>query len=145
VGSLEILLVDDSDSDAKLIRLFAKKAKVVNPIRRVASGEAGLAYLESAEPLPGLVLLDINMPGMNGYDVLKAIRAHQNPAVAALPVVFLTSSDSPEEVAQAYREHVNSYVVKPVDMVGFQKILQGLSQYWFEIVEVPDPDRAEGP
>ena len=139
---LEILLIDDSESDAKLIRRTAQRANVLNPIVHCPTGEEGLVHLETAADLPGLVLLDINMPGMNGYDVLRAIRGSDRTDIAALPVVFLTTSESPDEVVAAYRDSVNSYVVKPVDMAGFQKIMAGLSQYWFEIVALPHEDPA---
>lgn len=134
---LPILLVDDSAADAKLVMHFAKRAKVANPIDHVSSGAAALAYLESDRPTPGLVLLDINMPVMNGHEVLIAIRNHRRPEIARLPVVFLTTSDNPDEVRQSYSETVNSYVVKPVDAAGFQRILSSLADYWFEIVQIP--------
>ena len=134
---VEIVLIDDSKTDAMLIQRFAKMAKITNPIRHFESGEEGLAYLESDSQLPGLVLLDINMPGMNGYDVLRAIKGHDDPNIKALPVVFLTTGDNPREVVRAYRDHVNSYAVKPTDMDGFHQLLQGLSQYWFQLVKIP--------
>jgi len=137
---LSILLVDDSHSDAKLITRFAALAKVVNPIHHAESGAAALAYLASDEPLPGLILLDINMPLMNGHEVLRAIREHSDPEVARLPIVFLTSSNNPDEIRAAYSEHVNSYVVKPVDALGFQRILTSLTDYWFQIVRIPGDD-----
>ncbi|MCB0918227.1 MAG: response regulator [Actinobacteria bacterium] len=133
---LNILLVDDSVTDAKLIKRFAQLAQIANPIVHVESGPQALSYLET-EPLPGLVLLDINMPVMNGHEVLQAIRGSENPSIARLPVVFLTTSDDPEEVARAYSEAVNSYVVKPVDAAGFQTILRSLTDYWFQIVRIP--------
>lgn len=134
---LNILLVDDSNADAKLIRQFAKLARVANPIVHVTSGQAALDYLNDAEELPGLVLLDINMPVMNGHEVLTAIRQHPQAHIARLPVVFLTTSNNPDEIRQAYSESVNSYVVKPVDANGFQRILESLADYWFEIVRLP--------
>lgn len=137
---LSILLVDDSYSDAKLITRFAKMANVTNPIDHVESGALALEYLESDKQLPGLVLLDINMPLMNGHEVLQAIRKHSDPDIARLPVVFLTTSNNPDEVRAAYTEHANSYVVKPVDAEGFQKILTSLADYWFQIVRIPGDD-----
>lgn len=137
---LSILLVDDSFSDAKLIKRFATMAKVSNPIEHVESGALALEYLESDKALPGLILLDINMPMMNGHEVLQAIRAHSDPYIARLPVVFLTTSNNPDEVRAAYSEHANSYVVKPVDAAGFQKILTSLADYWFQIVRIPEGD-----
>lgn len=134
---LPILLVDDSYADAKLVKQFAKRAKVANPINHVPSGQAALDYLAEADPLPGFVLLDINMPVMNGHEVLTAIRTHSNPDIARIPVTFLTTSNNPDEIRQAYSEMANSYVVKPVDAAGFQRILGSLADYWFEIVQLP--------
>lgn len=139
-SSLPILLIDDSASDAKLVRQFAKLAKVANPIQHEESGPAALKYLEQAEVKPGLILLDINMPIMNGHEVLTRIRQHDDPDIATLPVVILTTSDSPDEVRAAYSEHANSYVVKPVDLSGFHKIMTSLAEYWFEIVKIPATD-----
>ena len=134
---LSILLADDSHSDAKLFSRFAKMANVANPIDHVESGALALEYLQSDKPLPGLILLDINMPLMNGHEVLQAIRGHDDPEISRLPVVFLTTSNNPDEVRAAYSEHANSYVVKPVDALGFQKILGSLADYWFETVRIP--------
>jgi CheY-like chemotaxis protein len=139
VDVLEILLVDDSATDAKLVRHFAMMARVQNPIHHIDSGEKALAYLETARPLPGLILLDLNMPVMDGHEVLQAIRDHSDPAIARLPVVILTTSDHPGEIAKAYDGRANSYLVKPQDAAGFQRMLEALSAYWFDVVRTaPD-------
>ena len=134
---VKILLVDDSRSDAKLVMQFAKRAQIANPITHVESGPAALSYLESAEALPGLILLDLNMPVMNGHEVLMRIRCHSNPGIASVPVVILTTSDNPDEVRAAYSENANSYIVKPIDIAGFSRIMKSLAEYWFEIVKNP--------
>jgi two-component system response regulator len=107
-----ILLVDDSMADAKLIRYFAERVGVCQPIEHVTSGPEALKRLESSHPLPGLLLLDINMPGMNGHELLTVLRSHSHPNIARIPVVVLKTSNYPDEVRQAYSEGANSYVVK---------------------------------
>lgn len=138
--AVTILLIDDSRSDAKLVIQFAKRARIANPIVHCESGPAALELLENLgadKQLPGLILLDLNMPVMNGHEVLTRIREHSNVAIASLPVIILTTSDNPDEVKAAYSEHANSYVVKPVDIAGFSRIMKTLAEYWFEIVKIP--------
>lgn len=133
-----VLLVDDSAADAKLIHYLAERANITQPIEHVTNGQDALTRLEAPSQLPGLVLLDINMPGMNGHDVLTQIRTHHDPDIARVPIVVLTTSNSPDEVRQAYSEGANSYVVKPVDAQHFQGILTSVVEYWFHTAKLPE-------
>ncbi len=134
---LEVVIVDDSTSDAKLIMMMAKRLKIANPFRHFESGQAALDFLSSDGALPGLILLDINMPLLNGHEVLKQIRSHPSEAVRRLPVVMLTTSDDPREISAAYSEHANSYVVKPLGLDQYQRIVEQLHEYWFQLVQMP--------
>lgn len=136
-GLPHILLIDDTPADAKLVRRFAALAGVANPIDHLTSGPAALEHLLATDTLPGLVLLDINMPLMNGHEVLAAIRHHAREDIARLPVVFLTTSRNPDEVRSAYGSHANSYIVKPMDAAGFRQVLRSLADYWFHTVSLP--------
>ncbi len=136
-GLPHILLVDDTPADAKLVRRFAALAGIMNPIDHMTSGPAALEHLLGTDSLPGLVLLDINMPLMNGHEVLAAIRRHDREDIARLPVVFLTTSRNPDEVRTAYGNHANSYIVKPMDAAGFRQVLRSLADYWFQTVSLP--------
>src|SRR5215471_1835180 len=115
-----ILLVEDNADDAALLRRAFIKARVMNPLHLARTAEEAIAYLggsgkyanRSEFPLPSLVLLDLKMPGMDGFDVLRWIR--QQPGLNLLRVVVLTSSDSMRDVNHAYQLGANSFLVKPV-------------------------------
>lgn len=139
---VEILLVEDNPVDADLLMLGAKRVHLSNPIRHVETGQAALDYVERRPPyasvvLPGLVLLDLNLPGLDGRDVLRAIRAHENPDVRLLPVVVLTSSHEERDIVKSYDLGANAYVIKPVGLQGFAEIVKAIDGFWFSIVKLP--------
>jgi len=90
---------------------------------------------EERSPRPDLVLLDLNMPGMDGRDVLSEMRADE--ALKEIPVVVLTTSESPLDIASVYRLGCNSFITKPVDMEQFIRVVRELGSYWFELVTLP--------
>ncbi len=138
------LLVEDNDNDVLLIRRAFVKAKILNPLHVTHSGEEAIAYLKGegpysnrAEyPLPGLVLLDLKMPGADGFEVLRWIRAQ--PSLRALRVVVLTTSNQIRDVNLAYQAGANSFLVKPVDFERFVEISQALAGYWMWLSEAPE-------
>ncbi len=141
------LLVDDNKDDVLLIRRAFEKAKVLNPLHVVNSGEEAIEYLSGnakyanrAEyPLPTLVLLDIKMPRVDGFDVLRWIRLQ--PELSTLRVVILTSSDEMRDVNTAYKLGANSFLIKPVDFERFVEISQALAGYWLWMDKAPDVQR----
>lgn len=141
------LLVEDSQNDAILIRRAFQKGNILNPLQVVSSGDQALAYLKGegafsnrAEfPLPELVLLDLKLPGIDGFDVLRWIR--QQPTLRALRVVVLTSSDRIQDVNLAYQLGANSFLVKPVDFERFVEISQALKGYWIWLSKAPEVSR----
>jgi CheY-like chemotaxis protein len=141
------LLVEDSETDAILIRRAFVKGNIVNPLQVVTNGDQALAYLKGegpfanrAEyPLPELVLLDLKLPGIDGFQVLRWIR--QQPALKALRVVVLTSSDRIQDVNLAYQLGANSFLVKPVDFERFVEISQALKGYWLWLSRAPEVQR----
>lgn len=138
------LLVEDNDNDVVLIRRAFLKGKILNPLHIARSGEEAMAYLKGdgpyqnrAEyPLPGLVLLDLKMPGVDGFEVLRWIRAQ--PTLRALRVVVLTTSNHIRDVNLAYQAGANSFLVKPVDFERFVEISQALAGYWMWLSEAPE-------
>lgn len=132
-----------------LIRRAFVKSRVLNPMHVARSAEEAMAYLSGegrfrsrAEfPLPALVLLDLKLPGMSGFELLKWIR--QQPGLSLLRVVVLTSSDSMRDVNQAYQLGANSFLVKPVDFERFVEISQALSGYWLWLDKAPDAQRPQ--
>jgi CheY-like chemotaxis protein len=131
-----ILLVEDDEDQAALVRLAFQRARIVNPIHAARSGPEAIVYLEGTGPysdraefpLPSLVLLDLKMPGINGFDVLRWIR--QQPALQSLRVVVLTASNEIRDVNRAYQLGANSFLVKPVDFDDFVQLTQAIQGYW---------------
>lgn len=135
-----ILLVEDSKPDAELVQHAMAKLEPRCDFVVVQSGDEALRYLlrepphESARS-PDLVLLDLNIPGTDGREVLHMIR--QKPSLHGLPVVALTTSESPRDVEETYRLHVNSYITKPADFERFVETMRVVHQYWFRIATLP--------
>lgn len=131
-----ILLVEDNPDDQLLTKIAFQKARLGNELVVVSDGVAALDYLwargefvqRDTRDLPALVLLDLNMPKLSGFDVLEQMRA--NPLTAAQPVVVLTSSAQDEDVVRSYRNGANSYIRKPVELDAFIKAISQLQLYW---------------
>ena len=137
---VEILVVEDSETDVLLTREALKGAKVLNTTHIVDNGEDAMNFLRrlppyQEAPLPDLVLLDLNLPRRSGLEVLAEIKA--DPALKAIPVIILTTSQSDEDALKAYRHHANSFVTKPLDFRAFQEVLKSLEQFWLCIVKLP--------
>ncbi len=145
--SAVFLLIEDNKDDVLLIRRAFDKAKVLNPLQVVTGGEEAIEYLSGngkyanrAEyPLPTLVLLDIKMPRVDGFDVLRWIRLQ--PGMRTLRVIMLTSSDEMRDVNTAYQLGANSFLVKPVDFERFVEISQALAGYWVWMDTAPEVSR----
>lgn len=136
----EILLVEDSPSDVLLTREAMERGKLLNPLAVVEDGVEAMLYLHRQPPYqdvsrPGLILLDLNLPRMNGREVLKAIK--QDPELATIPVVVLTTSRAEEDVLRSYELHANSYIAKPVDFLEFVNALKSLHHFWFCVAALP--------
>ena len=131
-----ILLVDDDDVDAMAVERALKKLKIANPIVRARDGIEGLALLrhESAVRRPYIMLLDINMPRMNGLEMLAELRADSQLSRAV--VFVLTTSKSDEDKVAAYQQHIAGYIVKNQVSDGFLRVMEMLDHYW-RVVELP--------
>ena len=138
-----ILLVEDNPDDVELTRIAFEEAKVANLLRVVGDGAEALDYLfargkhADRDPanLPSLVLLDLNLPLLDGREVLQAIRAED--ATRRLPVVVLTTSAEPFDVEQAYALGANSYIQKPVDFERFVDVVRQIGLYWLALNQPP--------
>jgi CheY-like chemotaxis protein len=137
---VEILLVEDNEDDVVLIQEAFVESRLVSAIQRVSDGEEALAYLRhegkyNAVSLPGMVLLDINMPRKNGFEVMQAIK--EDPHLRSLPVIMLTTSDREEDIVRSYAGGACSYIRKPVDLAQFQTIMSQFEVYWTMISRIP--------
>jgi CheY-like chemotaxis protein len=138
-----ILLVEDSEDNVFLVRHAMQKAGVTPPLEVTTSGEQAIEYLAGDNrysdwhqfPLPSIVLLDLKMPGMSGFDVLKWIR--QQPGLNALGVAMLTSSDMPSEIKMAHDLGANIFITKPVELERLIQIMKTLNEHWLKQAQVP--------
>ena len=143
---IEMLLVEDSPTDILLIQEALLLAKVLNTLHIVEDGVEALAFLRhqgahTTAPRPDLIILDLNLPRMNGREVLTTIKA--DPELRAIPVVVLTTSNAEEDILKAYDQHANCYVVKPLDFENFVNVVQSIQQFWFSVVTLP-PEESHG-
>jgi CheY-like chemotaxis protein len=139
---IEILLVEDNEDDVVIIQEAFIESRLVNVINAVSDGEEALAYLRregkyNAVSLPTLVLLDINMPKKNGFEVMQAMKA--DPRLRSLPVIMLTMSDRDEDVSRSYAGGACSYIRKPVDLDRFHTVIKQFELYWTMISRIPIP------
>lgn len=132
---VEILLVEDSEGDVRLTREALKDAKVRNELHVACDGVEAMEYLGSASLLPDLILLDLNLPRMDGREVLTAIRSTER--LKRIPVVVLTTSAAEEDILQSYELQANCYVTKPVDLGQFLRVIQTIDDFWLQIVQLP--------
>jgi CheY-like chemotaxis protein len=136
---VKILLVEDNPDDVLITRRALAKSRVANELYVVRDGQEALEYLlggdEADAPRPDLILLDVNLPRVNGMEVLERIRRDDDLAV--IPVIMLTASDREEDVVKSYRLGSNTYIQKPVEFEKFLQALEVLGQYWIVIAKLP--------
>ena len=138
---INILLVEDNPADVRLTQEALKEAANATTRLHVAGdGAKALAFLRregehAGAPRPDLVLLDLNLPGIDGREVLAQMKA--DPDLRRIPVVVLTTSPSEDDIIHAYDQHVNSYIRKPVDLDRFLDVLRAIDDYWLGSVSLP--------
>jgi CheY-like chemotaxis protein len=141
--SQPILLVEDSPEDFETTERALRKSGLKNPIFRCADGDEALDFLHrrgrfadpETSPRPGVILLDLNLPGTDGREVLNEVKT--DPKLKQIPVIVLTTSKDDRDIEVCYRCGANSYIQKPVDLDGFMKAIERLNDYWFEVVILP--------
>ncbi len=136
-------MVEDSEADIKLAQVALKKAKLINNLHIVKDGHSAIQYLKRGRGFenstrPDLILLDLNLPRLNGHEVLKAVR--EDPDLTSLPVVVLTTSDADKDIINSYRLHANCYITKPVELDKFMEVVQNIEHFWVKIVKLPPKD-----
>lgn len=137
---IELLLVEDNEDDVILTTAAFRKGKVRNNLHVSPDGVEALAFLRqegkyASAPRPDIILLDLNLPRMDGHELLKIIKA--DPKLSAIPVIILTTSKAEADVLKSYKLQSNCFVSKPVIMEDFEKVIRSLEDFWFLIVRLP--------
>jgi len=136
----EILMVEDSPADVLITREAFEQAHLVNTLHVVEDGVQAIQFLRREEnfassPRPDLILLDLNLPRKNGHEVLAEVKA--DPDLRSIPVIVLTTSHAERDVLEAYDQHANCYIVKPVGFENFLVAVQSIQRFWFSLVTLP--------
>ena len=142
-SAITIHMCDDDPDDQLLVTDALLEARLATPIDFTSNGRELLQYLNregeyaklKGQPLPGLILLDLNMPIMDGREVLKVLK--NDDKFKSIPIVILTTSKAEEDVARSYNMGVNSFVIKPVSFDNLVEMIQSITEYWFNVVALP--------
>jgi len=136
---ITILLVEDNESDARLIKEFLKEVNLNNELSIATDGIEALNYLHThckpVDDCPSLVILDLNLPRMGGHEVLDAMK--KDNELKRIPVIILTTSTDEEDINKSYEGLASSYISKPVDFNEFEKIINSIINFWFNTAELP--------
>lgn len=137
---VEILLVEDNPGDVVLTEEAFSDGKISNNLHVVNDGEQALAYLNKEDGYegairPDLILLDLNLPKVDGREVLDYVKQHET--LRAIPIVILTSSEAERDIVKTYNLHANSYIVKPIGLEQFVRIVNAIESFWFSVVTLP--------
>ena len=137
---IEILLVEDNPAEIRLTFEGLKEAKIANRLHAVTDGDKALDFLYrrgpfKTAPRPNLILLDLNLPGIDGRAVLRQIK--EDPQLKVTPVVIITSSEAESDIIKSYEAHANCFISKPIDFAGFSQVIRSIENFWFTVVRLP--------
>jgi CheY-like chemotaxis protein len=137
---IHILLVEDNEGDIFLTTEALHESKISNHLSAVRDGWEAMQFLEKKGEyvqvsMPDLILLDVNLPKMNGHEVLIAVKS--NETIKHIPIIMLTTSSSEKDIYQSYKNYVNCYITKPIDAGDFLKVVASIENFWISIVTLP--------
>ncbi len=137
---IEILLVEDNPAEVRLTVEGLKEARIANNLSSVTDGDSAIEYLHRRgkyrdAPRPDLILLDLNLPGVDGRAVLRHVK--EDPQLKVIPVVIITSSEAETDILKAYEAHANCFISKPIDFEGFTSVIRSIENFWFTVVRLP--------
>ena len=138
-----LLVIEDSDEDFTALKRTLNKVRVSHPVYRCEDGEDALDFLyrqgeyenEATSPRPALIVLDLNLPGTDGREVLATVKEDRD--LQTIPVIIFSTSSNPIDIEACYRHGVSGYIVKPMNSAQLQKLVEIFTQYWFKAVELP--------
>lgn len=135
---IKILLVEDNEGDILLTKEALADSKIVNAIKVIRDGKSAIDFfgsLNSKDDIPDLVLLDINLPKVSGHEVLMYIKNSEK--YTSIPVIILTTSSSEKDIMKSYKNHVNCFITKPIDVADFMRAMLKIEDFWINIVSIP--------
>lgn len=137
----QLLLVEDSEADAELVRILLEETCTPAELHVAPNGHDALSRLRregefAAGPMPDIVLLDLNLPGKSGREILAEMKA--DPGLRRLPVLVLSSSDDPKDISRSYELGANAYLTKPPDVIQYGRLMEALSRFWFYHAAYPE-------
>lgn len=140
IRPIEILLIEDNPADVRLTQEGFNEAKLLTNLNAIMDGKTALDYLfrrgEYTKAVkPDLILLDLNLPGVDGREILKEVK--DDPDLRKIPVVILTSSEAESDIVAAYESHANCFIAKPIDFDGFMNVVRSIECFWFTVVKLP--------
>ncbi len=138
-----LLVIENNNEDFETFQRFLRQSSLAIPVYRCINGDQALAFLYHTHPYaepepaprPGLILLDLNLPGMDGRELLRRIK--QDNELKLVPIVVFTTSNNPKDIEACYRQGVNSYIIKPMDFSLLKRSIQTLLDYWFDVTVLP--------
>ena len=144
---VKILLVEDNAGDVELAREALESSKFLNELHVVEDGVYAIDFLKKRKaykdvPRPDIILLDLNLPRLDGRAVLKEIK--QDDALKTIPVVVLTTSRAEEDILRSYKLHANCYITKPLDLQQFFNVVKNIKEFWMSIVKLPPSEQGNG-
>lgn len=140
INPINILLVEDNEGDILLTKEALEEGKIAKSVKVIRDGASVIIYLKevaekSPSELPDLILLDINLPKKNGHEVLKELKS--NELIQHIPIIILTTSSSERDIAKSYQEHANCYLIKPMEVNDFLKVVEKIEDFWLSMVLLP--------
>ncbi len=140
---IEILLIEDNEGDIRLAKEALIGSKIKNRLSIVKDGQQALEFLHKQDGYekavrPDLILLDLNLPKMDGRELLKKIKT--DPSLKKIPVVILTTSQAEEDITETYYNYANSFITKPIDWEQFIDVIRSIEDFWLRIVKLPNKD-----
>jgi len=138
MNPIDILLIEDNDGDIMLTIEAFEESRIVNKITVIKDGKEAINFFEGLskkDKIPSLVLLDVNLPKMSGHEVLVYIKNSER--YKSIPVIMLTTSSSEKDISESYRNHVNCFITKPIEVGDFMRAITKIEDFWINIVSIP--------
>ena len=140
IAPIDILIIEDNEGDARLIKEVLSDGKIANLLHNVKDGVQAMEFLRKKGAYanvvkPDLIILDLNLPKKDGREVLSEIK--NDPELKKIPVVIMTTSQAEEDILKSYNLHANCYITKPIDLNQFIKVVKSIEEFWFSIVKLP--------